>query len=177
MDLNNYGCVGVRVGARHFQNAVLEPYEMHRKNVFTVRETNAHQCEYILSWEDGKQICSSNLLSLYSFLLLSFLLTFCWLGCYCNMWLYYSPWNYLRVNVIVNGCRVAKVESPLPSQINECPHFLCLFLFFFFIQLIVTCGLWVIYRKDNSIYIYKMDRTVCCERKAVGLNHSFAHLG
>ena len=32
----------------------------------------------------------SRLLSLYSFLSLSLLLTFFWLGCYCSMWLYLS---------------------------------------------------------------------------------------
>ena len=36
------------------------------------------------------KIFYSRLLSLYSFLPLSFLLTFFWLVCYCNIWLYFS---------------------------------------------------------------------------------------
>ena len=35
----------------------------------------------------------ARLLSFYSFLSLSFLLTFFWLGWYCNVWLYFSPGN------------------------------------------------------------------------------------
>ena len=43
-------------------------------------------CAYLYSC--SSKFCYSRLLSLYSFLLLSFLPTFFWLGCYCNMWLF-----------------------------------------------------------------------------------------
>ena len=37
------------------------------------------------------KFCCSRLISLYSALSLLFLLTLFWLGCYCSMWLYFSP--------------------------------------------------------------------------------------
>ena len=40
-----------------------------------------------------QNFCYSRLRFLYSFLSLSFLLTFFWLVCYCSMWLYMSPGN------------------------------------------------------------------------------------
>ena len=41
-------------------------------------------------WTYSSKFCYSRLISLYSFLSLSFLLTFFWLGCYCSMWLFQS---------------------------------------------------------------------------------------
>ena len=41
----------------------------------------------------SSKFCSSRLLVFYSSMLLSFLLTFFWLFCYCSMWLFFSPGN------------------------------------------------------------------------------------
>ena len=49
-------------------------------------------------WTYSSKFCYSRLLSLYSFLSLSFLLTFFWLVCYCSLWVF---------RTIVNWCRVA----------------------------------------------------------------------
>ena len=55
---------------------------------------------------------SSRLLSLYSFLSLSFLLTFFRLVCYCTMWLYFSQGITLDLlRVTVNWCRVVSDDS------------------------------------------------------------------
>ena len=67
----------------------------------------------------SSKFCFSMLLYIYSFLSLSFLLTFFWLGCYCAMWLYFRQVNLMGALT---------------------------FLFFFFIPFFfkVICGLWMV---------------------------------
>ena len=59
-----------------------------------------------------RPLCSSifrysRLLSLYSFLSLSFLMTFFWLICFCSLWLYFSTGIIQVFRITVNWCRVA----------------------------------------------------------------------
>ena len=92
---------------------------------------------------------SSRLLSLYSFLLQSFLCTFFWL-----------------VGIAVCGSLSAQgtslkyleplwtdveLQFPMRSQLQGCPYFLCYFFYSFFLKWVVTCRWCVIsVREDND---------------------------
>ena len=135
--------------------------------------------ELSLSLDFLSKLCYSRWLSLYSFLSLSFLLTFFRLVCYCSMWLYFSQETIEVFRIIVNWCRVAVSND---KSIWWVPSLFCVsFLTYFFFKLIVAayCVLSMWGKKwfqcigyDYMACMDYMDPDVPCLQNAVKFNHS-----